>query len=125
VPLRVLAEYWLAYYWPFVDLRMPIFQGPQALRAGGMASDMAFRPALMDLRRAWEALIGGTARLPVRRGPSGMGRRGAGARTFVGRSGGGASGVPHGSQEQPDGRRPAVPTGCVERHRPDLRPATR
>ncbi len=23
VPLRILAEYWLAYYWPFVDPRVP------------------------------------------------------------------------------------------------------
>ncbi len=26
VPLRKLAEYWLAYYWPFVDPQDPIVQ---------------------------------------------------------------------------------------------------
>lgn len=26
VPLRKLAEYWLAYYWPFADLQDPVMQ---------------------------------------------------------------------------------------------------
>jgi hypothetical protein len=42
VPLKVLAEFWIAYYWPFVDPDMPIQQGQQAKRS----NDMAFRPAL-------------------------------------------------------------------------------
>jgi hypothetical protein len=62
VPLRVLAEYWVAYYWPFVDPRAPISQGPHATRSGVLASDMAFRPALTALRRAWEAVLGEAAR---------------------------------------------------------------
>jgi hypothetical protein len=62
VPLRILAEYWLAYYWPFADPRAFILQGPQALRAGVLASDMAFRPALTALRQAWETILGGVAR---------------------------------------------------------------
>src|ERR1700738_1598561 len=44
IPLRILAEYWVAYYWPFVDPRAPISQGPHALRHGVVANDMAFRP---------------------------------------------------------------------------------
>lgn len=27
VPLKILAEYWVAYYWPFVEQDKPIFQG--------------------------------------------------------------------------------------------------
>jgi len=30
IPLRILAESWVAYYWPFVDPRAPIQQGPRA-----------------------------------------------------------------------------------------------
>jgi hypothetical protein len=54
IPLRILAEYWVAYYWPFVDPRAPIAQGPHSLRQGVLADDMAVRPALAALRRAWE-----------------------------------------------------------------------
>ena len=46
VPLRVLGEFWLAYYWPFADAHQPIFQGPRSLRAGGLTHDMAFRSEL-------------------------------------------------------------------------------
>src|ERR671933_2714127 len=42
IPLRILAEYWVAYYWPFVGPRVPISQGPHALRGSALASDMAF-----------------------------------------------------------------------------------
>jgi hypothetical protein len=49
IPLRVLAEYWVAYYWPFVDPHTPISQGPHSLRNGVLANDMAFRPALAAL----------------------------------------------------------------------------
>ena len=58
VPLRKLAEYWLAYYWPFVDPQDPIFQGPQATRRGILGNDMSFRPALTDLRSAWKEHFG-------------------------------------------------------------------
>ncbi len=61
VPLRKLAAYWLAYYWPFVDPQEPIFQGPRAIRKGVLGNDMSFRPALTDLRSAWEKHFG-TAR---------------------------------------------------------------
>jgi hypothetical protein len=62
IPLRILAEYWVAYYWAFVDPRAPISQGPHSVRRGAPANDMAFRPALTALRRAWEDVIGGSAR---------------------------------------------------------------
>jgi hypothetical protein len=54
VPLRVLAEFWLAYYWPFADPQARVPQGPRPLRAGALAQDMAFRPELEALRVAWE-----------------------------------------------------------------------
>jgi hypothetical protein len=53
VPLRKLAEYWLAYYWPFVDPQDPITQGPRATRGGVLSNDMSFRSALTSLRSAW------------------------------------------------------------------------
>ena len=53
VPLRKLAEYWLAYYWPFADPQDPVMQGPQAMRGGVLGNDMSFRPALTSLRSAW------------------------------------------------------------------------
>jgi hypothetical protein len=62
IPLRILAEYWIAYYWPFVDPRAPISQGPRSLRHGVLANDMAFRPALAALRRAWQDVVGETVR---------------------------------------------------------------
>ena len=31
VPLRVLAQQWVAYYFPFVDPNQPIFQGQRAI----------------------------------------------------------------------------------------------
>ncbi len=61
VPLRKLAEYWLAYYWPFADPQEPIFQGPRATRGGLLGNDMSFRPALTGLRSAWKERFG-TAR---------------------------------------------------------------
>ncbi len=61
VPLRKLAEYWLAYYWPFVDPQDPIFQGPRATRRDVLGNDMSFRPALTGLRSAWKEHFG-TAR---------------------------------------------------------------
>jgi hypothetical protein len=62
VPLTMLARFWVAYYWPFVDPRHPIMQGPRALRATGLTNDMAFRPHLTALRAAWEQWIRGAAR---------------------------------------------------------------
>jgi hypothetical protein len=62
VPLRRLAEYWLAYYWPFTDPQAPTMQGPRARRDGVLRNDIAFRPALTALRSAWEQDIVGVAR---------------------------------------------------------------
>jgi hypothetical protein len=56
IPLHRLARYWVAYYWPFVDSRNPIFQGPRSLRNCIVTNDMSFRPALTQLREAWESL---------------------------------------------------------------------
>ena len=61
VPLRKIAEYWLAYYWPFVDPQDPIIQGPRATRRGVLGNDVSFRPALTRLRSAWSEHFG-TAR---------------------------------------------------------------
>jgi hypothetical protein len=61
VPLRKLAEYWLAYYWPFVDPQDPVMQGPRAMRGGVLGNDVSFRPALTNLRSAWKEHFG-TAR---------------------------------------------------------------
>jgi hypothetical protein len=58
VPLRKLAEYWLAYYWPFADPYSPVMQGPRAKRDGVLRNDVSFRPALTDLRSAWEQNFG-------------------------------------------------------------------
>jgi hypothetical protein len=54
VPLRLLAEFWIAYYWPFADQQRPIYQGRRAVRGERMSNDMAFRTALTDLRAQWE-----------------------------------------------------------------------
>lgn len=58
VPLRALAEYWIAYYWPFVNPAEPIMQGPRSQRAGVLRNDVSFRPQLTQLRQAWETLSG-------------------------------------------------------------------
>ena len=54
MPLRLLAEFWLAYYWPFVDPTAPIYQGPRAQRDGKLRSDMAFRSELTAFRQLWQ-----------------------------------------------------------------------
>jgi len=56
VPIRILAEFWVAYYWPFVRVNRPIWQGRRAVRLQGRANDMAFRAHLTNLRRIWESL---------------------------------------------------------------------
>lgn len=58
VPLRYLAASWVAYYWPFCDPAAPIYQGPRIMRDGRLRHDIAFRPAIEQLRQAWEALVG-------------------------------------------------------------------
>ncbi|HEY9811306.1 MAG TPA: HNH endonuclease domain-containing protein [Halomicronema sp.] len=58
IPLRVLAEFWLAYYWPFVDNRNPILQGYCSKDNGKLRNDMSFRPQLTALRQEWENIFG-------------------------------------------------------------------
>ncbi len=54
IPLRILAEFWLAYYWPFVDPTAPIYQGNRAYLEGTRRNDMAFRPELTAFRKLWQ-----------------------------------------------------------------------
>jgi hypothetical protein len=62
VPLVRLAEWWLAYYWPFADPANPIRQGRPAMRNDTQRQDMGFRPALTQLRAAWQQLVVGPGR---------------------------------------------------------------
>ena len=64
VPLHLLAQRWIAYYWPFMDAQQPIYQGPRATRDGVVRNDLDFRPLLTRLRREWEQFHG-TASLPA------------------------------------------------------------
>lgn len=59
VPFRLLAEFWVAYYYPFVDPANPIHQGVQAVRGGTLYSDMSFRSELTAFREAWQEHHGG------------------------------------------------------------------
>ena len=59
IPLVTLADFWIAYYWPFVDPDRPILQGNRAKRDGTLRQDMAFRKSLTAFRQAWERLPGG------------------------------------------------------------------
>lgn len=54
VPLRLLAEHWIGYYWPFAHPLAPIYQGARAQRDGVLRNDLSFRPALTRLQQAWE-----------------------------------------------------------------------
>jgi hypothetical protein len=62
VPLRHLAEFWLAYYWPFVSATAPIMQGPRSQRGSTLSNDMAFRPTLQAFRSFWEQFNGAASR---------------------------------------------------------------
>ena len=55
VPLRALAERWVAYFWPFCDPVAPVLQGRPSVRDGAVRADVGFRPALERLRAAWES----------------------------------------------------------------------
>jgi hypothetical protein len=57
VPLSRLAELWVAYYWPFADAQHPIYQGARAIRDEATRNDVAFRPALTNLRAQWQQLV--------------------------------------------------------------------
>ena len=58
VPLRMLAQFWVAYYFPFADPKRSIRQGQASMLNGQMRSDVSFRPALEGLRMEWENVIG-------------------------------------------------------------------
>jgi hypothetical protein len=58
IPLNKLAEYWIAYYWPFVSSEQLIWQGPRSRRMDRVRNDISFRPALTQLRQAWEQVVG-------------------------------------------------------------------
>jgi hypothetical protein len=57
VPLQLLAQFWIAYYWPFVDPSHPMMQGPRAMKGQSLSNDMAFRAELTAVRQLWEAHI--------------------------------------------------------------------
>lgn len=57
MPLSRLAELWVAYYWPFADTQYPIYQGARAVRDEGTRNDIAFRPALTNLRSEWQQQV--------------------------------------------------------------------
>ncbi|BDI21001.1 hypothetical protein ANSO36C_68030 (plasmid) [Nostoc cf. commune SO-36] len=61
VPLRLLAQFWVAYYWPFVKPSEPILQGQRTTLNGQLRNDMSFRPELERLRCEWESIVGGTS----------------------------------------------------------------
>ncbi len=55
LPLRQIAEFWLAYYWPFMSSSSPVLQGVRSSRHEVLRQDLAFRPSLTALRDAWES----------------------------------------------------------------------
>ncbi|KUG09115.1 HNH endonuclease domain-containing protein [Solirubrum puertoriconensis] len=57
IPLRRIAELWIAYYWPFTDEIQPIYQGARSERQGVIRNDLSFRPALNRLRAEWQKVI--------------------------------------------------------------------
>lgn len=54
IPLRTLARFWVAYYWPFADAAHPILQAQKSIGK----EDVSFRPVLTRLRREWEQGLG-------------------------------------------------------------------
>ena len=58
IPLRFLADFWMAYHWSFMDAEEPIYQGPRAFRDNIKRSDLVFRDNLTNLRLQWEEIIG-------------------------------------------------------------------
>ncbi|TVR85131.1 MAG: hypothetical protein EA416_17440 [Trueperaceae bacterium] len=58
VPLRMLAEAWVAYYWPFVAPEAPVMQGVRSLLGYKQRQDVGFRANLAGLRLEWEAIYG-------------------------------------------------------------------
>lgn len=62
VPLKVLAQFWVAYYWSFVKPDELILQGQRSRQGNQLRNDMAFRPQLTELRQEWERFIGEVSR---------------------------------------------------------------
>lgn len=60
VPLLLLADFWIAYYWSFAHPDQPIYQGPRATLDGSPRNDMAFRPELRALRYTFHRQHGGS-----------------------------------------------------------------
>jgi 5-methylcytosine-specific restriction endonuclease McrA len=59
IPLKLLAQFWVAYYWPFVKPDYPIYQGQRNKDENGqLRNDMSFRPELTKLRHEWETVVG-------------------------------------------------------------------
>ncbi|GGF27473.1 hypothetical protein [Hymenobacter cavernae] len=54
VPLSRIATLWAAYYWPFVDEQLPIYQKARSVVNGQLQNDISFRPALSRLRLQWQ-----------------------------------------------------------------------
>ncbi|GGI74208.1 HNH endonuclease domain-containing protein [Deinococcus wulumuqiensis] len=50
VPLKLIADLWLGYYWPFVSEQKPVYQG--GFREG--AADVVFRHELTQLKCLWK-----------------------------------------------------------------------
>lgn len=61
IPLKRIAELWIAYYWPFAEEQYPIYQGARAERDGVLRNDLSFRPALEQLRSQWQQTVQLTA----------------------------------------------------------------
>ena len=56
IPLRMLASFWLAYYWPFAAADNPINQGMVMMGK----QDISFRNALTQVRQEWQQLVENT-----------------------------------------------------------------
>lgn len=58
VPLSLIADLWIGYYWPFMDEQNPVYQG--GFREG--AIDVAFRNELTRLKELWKSSATGSDR---------------------------------------------------------------
>jgi len=58
IPLKTLARFWLAYYFPFFDNGEYILQGNRSVRNDILRNDMAFREDLFEFRNLWTKMIG-------------------------------------------------------------------
>lgn len=81
IPLRVLADAWIGYYWPFVDPDAPIYQGPRARRGEALRNDMGFRRHSRSCAPSSRASTGRTLALRTGRCWSAISSTRAGAST--------------------------------------------